>query len=560
MSEPAQAPVAPGDPDRTSAAAGRPPADTSPGLRRAVRVFVWACVLWCCHYPLRMDRLYRAIPFDAVAGSYHRGAAREWQKLARHDALTRMLADLGVEDAAEWRDDEGIFQTLFWLTGKHTVFGLRCVPGDTLSDVRVYGASHVGWKARPMEFLKLIRWIPGLGRLQRTEAGSLYLTFPRSKTMRRLGLVLSLDLFEGVLVGVLSANPDAVQELSERVRHDFDANDLFGPDLEPWQEPCPANHRVWVSERATRWFDERLGPWRFDVVSLEQERLGLVARGEPWGAVAWDDSWSFGGEAPSGGPVPADAPFAALCLSRTAADRLWPSDVPRVPAAPVSGHPWAYAASEPYEGRLLGLALPFVGLRMPWPNEADPAPWVRRLLDEAGRSGRTAPLVARSSALPDGRRRLLLDAATIGVLGRLADEDCVFVEAEGGALVAGSHLGSHLRSVEATQDGTAFARLGETLRAVPDAAGWLWVDLPRANRALRGLVAVYRLAARLSGSASAETDAVLDHLLAGMQAATSFRSIEVTAFPRAAALELRVDLSADRGRESPVDGEAAETR
>jgi hypothetical protein len=513
-----------------------------------LRLFAAGCVLWVLHYPLRMDRLYRAIPGDAVVGSYHRGLAREWQKLASHGALTRLLTDLGVEDAAEWRDDEGIFQTLYWLTGRHTVFGLRFEPGDTLADVSIYGASYVGWKARPMEFLKLIRWIPGLGRLQVTEAGSHYLTFPRSKTMRQLGLVLSLDLFEGVLVGVLSSDPDAVRELAVRIRHDYEPNSLFEREGEPWREPCPVNHRLWVSERATGWLDEDIGDWRVDVTSLEQERLSVMALGQPHTVEPWSETWAFGADTRACGvAVPENAPFAALAVARPLLDRLWPAETPSLPVGGV-GQPWAYLAGTPYEGRLLGLALPALSVRLPWDSAVPADAWARRVVDRLSQSGELGPVVLRSRVEAGGRRQLLLDAAKMNALGRPADEDCIFLEAADGALVLGSNLGSHLRQSPnaATEgQGASFVRADEAIQALPDAAAWFWVDLPRAFQELRHAIAIYRLAARLSGSgAGSDSDVIVGDLLVAMQAATAFQQLTVVALPRGEAIELRIEAGA----------------
>lgn len=512
------------------------------GRRRALRVFIVACVLWTLHYPLKMDRLYRAIPGDAVVGSYHRDLVRGWQKLAGHDALTRFLTDLGVEEAPEWRDDEGIFQTLYWLTGRHTVFGLRFEPGDTLSDVGIYGASYVGWKARPMEFLKLIRWIPGLGRLRVTPAGSYYLTFPRSRTMRELGLVLSLDLFEGVLVGVLSQDPDAVRELAVRVRHDYEPNTVFGEDSEPWVKPCPVNHRLWVSERATDWLDPTLGDWRFDVVSLEQERLAVTALGRPHTVEPWREQWAFGPVATAcGGSVPGQAPFAALAVARPLLERLWPAEVPRLPAGG-AGHPWANLAGAPYQGRLLGLALPALSVRLPWDARAPVDGWTRSAVDALGLSGKLGPVVLRPRKDASGRQQLLLDAAKMNIVGRPEDEDCIFLEADAGALMLGSHLGSHLRQGADSATAEPFRRVADAMVAQPEAMAWLWVDLPRAYEELRHAIAIYRLVARLSGSGNADvSDEVLGGALRALQAATALRQLTVTAVPRGETLELRVE-------------------
>ena len=91
--------------------------------RTWLKLFVAACAIWLCWYPKRMDSLFMTLPTDATMASYHEGLASEWKALVNNDVVIQMLKGFGVEDADELRDNVGIYQTLYWLTGRHTVIG-----------------------------------------------------------------------------------------------------------------------------------------------------------------------------------------------------------------------------------------------------------------------------------------------------------------------------------------------------------------------------------------------------------------------------------------------------
>lgn len=521
------------------------PAPAPAWRRRAAWAFGTACVLWLSYYPLRMDRLYRAIPESTILASYHRGLAGEWKHLARRDDLTAMLLAAGVEDAPDWRDDAGIYQTLFWLTGRHTVFGLEAGPDLEPSRIALHGASYVGWKARPMELLWRIRWIPGLGRLDVTPSGTRYLVFRRSRTMRKLGLVLSLDIYEGVLLGVLSSDPDAVRELAFRIRHDADAPEVFGDPGEPWKTPPATPHRFWVPRWTTAWAAPGLGPWAMDVASFAGPTLRIDACGLPDFAAELAQGGRFGEAAEVAGPaLAADAPFAALAFPGAWLKRLPETGLPLWPEGGFApGVASLMVCGKPYEGRLLGLAVPSVTLRMPWMAGTDAEAWSRQWTDRLSQWGKLGPVLLRPCRGPEGRNVLLLDAAKASVLARAADEDCVFLEAADGALVLGSHLGSHARQgPDPAAPERRFTLADEAVRSRPEVSAWAWVDLPRAYAEFRQLAAIVRLGTRLSGSDSAgKADRVLGQVLRGLYAASALGDASVWVTAQGNTVGLRIE-------------------
>ncbi len=494
-------------------------------VRRLFRGFAALCLLWVLYFPARLDRLFRAMPTGMALGSYHRGLTREWRHLAEHPQLIPLLERAGVSRADRWSDDEGIFWTLFWLTGRHTVIGLHARPGDAVEDLRLCGASYVGWKARPLEFLWRIRWVPGLGRLDVTDAGTRYLTFRRSKSMRSLGLVLSLDIVEGVLVAVLSADPDAARELAARVRHDAPVDAIFRPQEEPWRNLPNAPHRLWVPARTTGWLDRRIGPWVLDVESLARPSLQIEGLGSPWielpGPVS---SWGFGPDArPAGPPAVEAAPFAAVMASQALVRGLWPSSWTAVDWDASRGVPWLTIDGSPYGGSLTGLAVPAANLRLPWRGDSPDtaAAWIDAVQGQALGPSWTA----RPAPAPSGSSRWLFGPAASGALLRLSDMESPFAEAGEGWVVLGSNLGSHVRQNAAlAAEARPFTQAVVEAAADPDALAWVWIDCERVEAEMRHLAAVAQLAAMVSGGSVDRELAAM--VLRGLHAAAALGQIE----------------------------------
>ncbi len=502
--------------------------------RWIVRGFAVLCLFWVFYFPLRPDRLFRAVPPGMALGSYHRDLAREWRLLAEHPRLIPLLERAGVADAGRWRDDEGIYLTLYWLTGRHTVFGLAGHPDDEIADLRVTGASYVGWKARPMELLWRIRWVPGLGRLDVTPSGTRYLTFRRSKTMRALGLVLSLDIVEGVLVGVLSSDPDAARELAARVRYDAPVESLYRPEAEPWRNLPKTGHRLWIPARTAAWLDRRIGPWEIDVDSFAAPSLRLDGLGSPWFDLPGPPArWGFGRSARPVGPAAArEAPFAAAMLSSELLQALWPGDWPTPASEPRSSLPWVTFDGKPHGGSLAGFAVPTLTARIPWnngdstnPAGAGESPMPLAVLAGAGEttkwSVRSVPPIA-------GRAGWVIKPGDRLLPFRIGSEESPFVETGAGWLTLGSNRsGYRSQQVALASEGRPFTRAPAAADGDPEVAAWVWIDCERADAEVRHLAAVAQLAARLSDGADARVAADrLAYLVRGLHAAAALGQVE----------------------------------
>lgn len=496
-------------------------------LRRlTIRLGLLLCLLLFFWYPRRMDRLFRAIPETAELASFNLGLAQEWKHLTDRNDIAELLWTLGGDDYVDWRESSGVYHTLYWLTGRNSVFGLSTPePGEGLGGIRLSGASYVGWKARPMELLWRICWIPGLGRLHVTPSGTRYFVFHRSKRMRRLGLVLSLDIFEGVLVGVLSNDPDAVCELYERVRYDAEPAEVFGMD-KPWEHRGRQPHRFWLPYSATGQVDYRMGEWICDVTSLGNSNLEIRARGSGADWMDWQEGQrKFCDRVYAGGAmIAAEAPFLAGLLPAELVDggEGWLPEGSRSELASVM------ATGKPFGGRLLGMALPALQMRFPSDNSRKLPEWAPELADSLSQWGKLGPVFLREVMADDGSNPLLLSFARAGLLGSAAAEDSPFMDESRGAVVVGTHLGSYLRQ-SSDENVELFRRLEKAWREESGATIWLWANLARMHEELRHLMAIYRLAARFYDSETLRTvDEFAEPLILGLAAAAALGEIEMT--------------------------------
>ena len=484
------------------------PSRPAPSRRRRRRVALVAAALFALLFswrPCHPELLFQAIPDDVFLASHHRGVSSEWHALARHPMVIAALRAAGVEDAEELAEEDGFQQTLFWLTGPRTVLGLSLDDGgsplslldvedgdEALRRLRLSGASYVGWKRRPMELLWRIRYVPGLGPLHVTENGTRYLVFRHSKTMKRLGLVLSLDMFEGNLVAALSTDPNAVNALTDRLRAGAPLASIF-PEA-PWQCPDPdARHDLFLRIPSLAELAEPSGLLAPGEEEAEARTTRLQIRSfRDRSSLALAAQLPFDAPAPAGppptiGPLPRDAEIA-----RVAVCGEWLRAVPGLvdPAGPTPGGAVVSLYGEPFPSTLCGFQVP--GLLAVAPADGlRPEAWLAELLESTSdKPGHRAVLLEAS----DGVRRVNLKP----LFGKHSPirphtEESPFLmapAAPGGVCVAGTCLASY----------TALRAAGVPPAAPSDDAGpgvlaTGELDLPRVAASLGSINALLRLAA-----------------------------------------------------------------
>lgn len=466
--------------------------------RTWLKVFVLACVVWFFWYPKRMDSLYMAIPAGATIATYHDGLASEWKGLVKNETLLAVLKGFGVEDADELKKNSGIYQTMYWLTGRHTVVGFvpksfqKMIPDGSLA-----GASYVGWKAKIMELLWRIKWVPGLGKLQTTQNGTRYLVLEVSDEFGGF-LVLGLDIVDGVLIATLSKDPEDVCVLADRL-HRFGPKDSAAMAFngeKPWKTKTHAKHVMWIADSHLL---NGTAPVKVEVSSLRNPTLKIVAKGRV------ESEWlngvkSFGALKEFAVPC-ADVPDEAAAVLVAVDAALMPEgDQHNTPPAG-DGLLVGYFSGKPYQGRLVGFAYPAANLAMPG-TEADAfGEWAYELSDRLKRDFKDAGIKTTYKADKTGGT-LFVFSSLLELMGRASQNDMAFAEFREGTLRVGTHYASYEKQRETQRTGTV-PSIADTVaawqRAYPAAGAALRINLPVAAEEFAHLGAIAKLGMSLSG-------------------------------------------------------------
>ena len=383
-----------------------------------------ALALWFFWYPADRRELYVAMPDGAVAAAYVRGVAAEDDALYAHPLFEAAFEAFGLGDPERARrHNSGVYWTLYWLTGEHGVAAL--VPAEKAcgDDVDFYlaAASYVGWKARALEFLWRVQYVPFLGPLKTTAKGTRYMEFPHARELCERGIVLGLDIVDGVLVAVLASDPDRVAELADRVRNakKTPVAPVFAAagSSAPWREAAPLRHRVWCAGLPALGVPRA----RFELGSLRGP--GLALDGDLFDVPnPWAGSPTFADQSPIGPDVADETAEGCAAFAAGDVSPLLPWLREAVPdAAPGLG--WAWIADEPYTGLAAVLRVPSAGIAFPVAESFDADAWWTAAWPGLAEAGRNLKLRTRAGA--DGAR--LVWAKKLAFFGGDApDEACAF--------------------------------------------------------------------------------------------------------------------------------------
>lgn len=484
--------------------------------RTWLKVFVVACVLWTLWYPKRMDSLYRAIPAGATIASCHNGLAREWKGLVNNATIIESLKGFGVTDAEELRQESGIYQTIYWLTGRHTVAGF--VPQESYGRTRGYlaASSYVGWKAKIMELLWRIKWVPGLGRMQATPNGTRYMVFEDLLDLDGYPLFLGLDIEDGILVATLSRDPETVRMLSRRIiqcgKHDRLAAAYGG--TEPWKVPSNAPHRFWVSDGDLL---GKNGPVTAALSTLTEPDFTVFASGA-FSIPELEGVRCFG-EFPRDAAPCADVPDSAATLL-VAFDAGMAASLARdIPDAgrfvPPAGEGIgvAYLSGKPYSGRILGLAYPALNAALPWGVRDDFGKWAvgwMRALDAAAPEAKIRTLSISESGMDSFR----VFSSQLEFLGKANARDMAFMELRGGVLRLGSYYDCYDLQRTDFAEHKGQRSIADTViawqRADPDAVLAIRMDMPAVAAEFAHFAGIAKMVANITPGSEEVREAVTE--------------------------------------------------
>ncbi len=481
--------------------------------RTWLKIFVLACVVWFFWYPKRMDSLYMAIPSGATVATYHDGLASQWKGLVNNETLLAVMGGFGLEGAEKLKKKSGIYHTMYWLSGRHTVAGFvpqrdaGVVPQTSqnlVPDGYLAAASYVGWKAKIMELLWRIKWVPGLGKLEVTPNGTRYLLVEVPYEYGSF-MMLGLDMVDGVLIATFSRNPEDVCLLADRLKlfgpNDFPAMAFDGE--KPWKTKLKAKHRIWFSDHPLL---QGSDPFNVEVSSLCELTFKIVIRGR-FESDAFKKLKSFADL--KAFPLPgSDVPAAAApVLLAVDASIIPKNNAPYTPPAG-EGLLLGYLSAKPYHGRFIGLAYPALNVVMPGVDNDAFGEWAYEFTNGMKREFKEAGI--KTSYKTEGPvRTLFVSLSILEMLGKVSTKDQAFAELREGFLRLGSHYGSSVKQRAAQREGKAqslAAIVSEWQRVHPDAVAAVRVDLPVAAEEFSHLSAIAKMASSLvPNSNSAQT-------------------------------------------------------
>lgn len=499
-----------------------------PRRRASTRRLAWwlggaALAFWFFVHPASDEKLLLALPRGSVAAAFVHGIAMQEKALLRHPAVEEAIQAFGEDPADIREENEGVFWTLFWLTGRRSALSIVPKEGEC-GGLGCYlaGASAVGWKTRILELLWRVKYVPFLGPLRTTPNGTRYMEFEGHGYLPQNGIVLGLDIVDGVLVAVLANDPSLVEEVAARVRtgRPEDAAPCLRVGDGPGWAKTPMRHRVWLDPASAFDFGA-LGlaappPFTVDLGSLSGPGLSFRAAFEDPSAPSPPSPPLAESAAALKGALDVSADgtffFAAGTLPPSPALPLLGEASPPCPGGPAA----VWASGAPYAGRVSIVEAPSVGAVVPFPPAEGAEDRPLEAL-KASLSAATQSVKPRWRTAQDGTALLHFKNLKTNLFGETPDDDCLWMRrATGGALLAcGTHFGSAgaQRADAASGAKTLSARLDEALREAPRAHSVFVVDfaaLADTARQASALVALgRRFGLQMTSSEARATGAAL---------------------------------------------------
>lgn len=202
-------------------------------------LFIGLSAWWSVYFPYKPDRLYAAIPDNAVLVSKHEELARRWKTLVRNPLVKCVLTSSGIageeiEEAAADPNINGIFERF---AARNTVVAYVPVFGETAEPAWIL-VSWAGIYGQLLKWGLAMNLIPGFKKI-RLEHGEKAWLLDRPRSLRsdagnsenQAGQAvsednagkfsapyLSVSVAEGMLLASLSPDPGGSERLADAVR------------------------------------------------------------------------------------------------------------------------------------------------------------------------------------------------------------------------------------------------------------------------------------------------------------------------------------------------------
>jgi hypothetical protein len=183
-------------------------------------VFIALCAWWTVHFKYEPEKLYRAVPLNAVFVGEHDNLADRWDVVKRNRLVTAgaRLAGVGQEEIDGVANDPVIADWITRLASKKTVIGYVPALGRSGQPAWIL-ASWVGAYGQFLRWTALSSLVPGTDfETIRFDGGRKAWALEESlDTEAESQWRLSLAIADGVLLACMSPDPEGVCRLVEQM-------------------------------------------------------------------------------------------------------------------------------------------------------------------------------------------------------------------------------------------------------------------------------------------------------------------------------------------------------
>lgn len=512
-----------------------------------VALFAW----WSTFYPYSRRTIYRVIPTNAMLVTEHEELAARWQDVAKNSVIRRAFDAGGVDGATldEILVDPGV-DALFKLLGQRkTVFAYVPSLGGTGRPTWIV-SSWMGSSSQLMRFgifpgklldMERIRlpdrrwaWIWRSGLFEGLDG-----TSPAAGKSTGQELFLTVTAFEGVLLGCLTADPNDLQYLVNRLAQGWDMLPELDLRLRTDREnKTSAKDSIW----ATSWeFRTKFGePLQVmtEVSLVGDTGLDGLVDGNivlpPARKLRYEADLSslarLAGNTPDG-IIIVPRSYVQELVRDGGLPREYTSVMESLDPHLVSGSPLvAFMMGGNYSGRILrdqtlgmGIRVPALVVAVMLKNADNGLSVARTVLDKIN-SKHKQVLIPRALD-KSGGRVLVVDSAQSGFYGELRPDEKLAVAVKGEWLLLSSNAGSLLKFINRSA--------GEESRPkwwrsdAGECPAYAWFDLDATGKTLGSALTVYSMMVMGQGSEGESIGAMIRDIRKWVEAA---RSLDVGSF------------------------------
>ena len=464
--------------------------------------FAAAILGWTLYVPYAPAMLYAPIPAGATFISEHRDLAVRWESFSKNPLMLSLFASLGIEPSAlkDLTEDPESRAWFERLAARDVVLAQVPALGNYSEPAWVF-ASWLGGRSQRLRWSLSWGDVPGFVR-QTPHRGRTY--WRVASPYLRPGLVLTVALEEGILIGCLSRHTDTMQDVLDTFDGILPSAGMRGRSRAagPWCSTRPEADCGWVDLSGVA-EGESLAP---PSVTYEFSEVmpGSLA-GQACGELPVEFPPAPAGGLETGGldGLLGDLPIAVTVMNtallgpftEARVRPLWLHLLGEVVHDQKAGVFAASLLSGDYSGRLKGIKIPALVVGIPAADGEAALAWARAALDRLNARYRWGLI---PQELPAGDGEVFAVSGTgEGIYATLAPEEQAAYAFHGGWLLLASNAGCLQRLIERRHGDGAVpepgrARWMEGLNEV-QAPCYGWIDLARGGKTLRLAVTTYSL-------------------------------------------------------------------